>query len=405
MSNGNGASQETQAAVEATRYAELVRILEAHRGERHAVVIQDFPDPDAISCAFTHQLISANFDITVDILYVGRLSHQQNIALVKLLGISLVRYEKNMTLPHYHGAVFVDNQGTTAEALVEVLEAAHVPILIVVDHHEGQKRLEPAFSDCRRTGATATIYTDYLEHGLLELDKARREHVVAATALMHGIMTDTGNFIRAGAADFHAARFLSQFRDADVLEQIMSQSRSKQVMEIIRRALGNRVIVENISLAGIGYLRAEDRDAIPQAADFLLTEENVHTAIVYGIMLGDDKEETLIGSMRTSKLTTDTDDFIKEVFGRDAAGRYFGGGKLSAGGFNIPIEFLAGMHSDEYRELKWQVYDSQIKQKVFAKVGVEHNMRERVNRTQSQINLFPHPPSDVNFMPHLKTGE
>ena len=131
--------------------------------------------------------------------------------------------------------------------------------------------------------------------------------------------------------------------------------------------------MENFSLAGIGYLRAEDRDAIPQAADFLLTEENVHTAIVYGIVTGEDWEETLVGSLRTSKLTMDPDEFIKEVFGKDATGHYFGGGKLSAGGFEVPIGFLAGGLGDEYEDLKWQAYDTQIKQRVFAKIGIEQN--------------------------------
>jgi nanoRNase/pAp phosphatase (c-di-AMP/oligoRNAs hydrolase) len=244
----------------------------------------------------------------------------------------------------------------------------------VVDHHEAQEMLQAEFTDIRRTyGATATIYSEYLEHGLVEMDKGNKDHVRLATALTHGIITDTGGFVRANWEDFHAAAFLSSFKDADLLEQVMTQARSRQTMEIIHQALGNRQIAENLSLAGIGYLRAEDRDAIPQAADFLLTEENVHTAIVYGIITGEEWDETLVGSMRTSKVTMDPDEFIKEVFGKDAAGHYFGGGKLSAGGFEIPIGFLAGGHDDEYEDLKWQTYDVQIKQRVFAKIGIDHD--------------------------------
>jgi nanoRNase/pAp phosphatase (c-di-AMP/oligoRNAs hydrolase) len=139
-----------------------------------------------------------------------------------------------------------------------------VPALIVVDHHEAQERLQPQFSDIRRTGAAATIYAEYLEHGLVQMEKSQKDHVMAATALMHGIITDTGGFIRASREDFYASAFLSRFRDADLLARIMSQARLKQTMEIIRQALGDRVIVENFSIAGIGYLRAEDRDVIPQ---------------------------------------------------------------------------------------------------------------------------------------------
>ena len=197
--------------------------------------------------------------------------------------------------------------------------------------------LKPQFSDIRRTGAAATIYAKYLEQGLVEMDKSQRDHMIAATALMHGIISDTSGFIQAQAEDFQAAGFLSRFSDAELLGQIMRQSRSKQVMELIRRAVGDRVTVESFSIAGIGYVRAEDRDAIPQAADFLLTEENIHTAIVYGIVTGTDQQEKLIGSMRTSKITLDPDEFIKDAFGKNETGHYFGGGKMLAGGFEVPL--------------------------------------------------------------------
>ncbi len=265
----------------------------------------------------------------------------------------------------------MDNQGTTAEVIVQALEAAQVPALVVVDHHSQQDRVKPVFTDIRRVGATATIYTQYLRAGLLQLDRANTDHQFLATALMHGLLSDTGSFVRAGPEDFEAGAFLSGFRDAEILSQIMSQARSKQTMEIINRALINRVVTENFSIAGIGYVRAEHRDAIPQAADFLLTEENVHTALVYGIVTGED-EDLLIGSLRTSKLTLDPDAFIKETFGKSASGHYFGGGKMSAAGFQVPLGFLSGNQGDELRDLKWEAYDRQVKQKLFARLGVEN---------------------------------
>lgn len=370
--NGNTASLETrEVGVAKSKAQKLAELLEAHRGERHIIVLHDFPDPDAISAAFAHRLISAQFDIDADIVYNGKISHQQNIALVRLLGLDLLHYDPAMELSQYQGAVFVDNQGTTADEILQALETAGVPALIVVDHHELQERLKPEFRDIRHTGAVATIYAKYLEQGLVVLEKSNKAHVIAATALMHGLISDTSSFIRANTEDFQAASFLSWFTDADLLSQIMRQARSKQVMELIRRALGDRLTVESFSIAGIGYVRAEDRDAIPQAADFLLTEENIHTAIVYGIVTGLDQQEKVIGSMRTLKITLDPDEFIKDVFGKDEAGHYFGGGKMLAGGFEIPIGFLSGEVGEEFRDLKWQVYDTQIKQKLFKKIGVE----------------------------------
>jgi len=369
----NGKSEDDRQTSESKASSGLKDILEAHRGGHHVVVLQNFPDPDAIASAYAHKLISREFDIEVDILHSGEISHQQNRAMVKLLEIELLPYDDSLDLSKYDGAVFVDNQGTTAENIVAALEKANVPLLITVDHHEPQERIKTEYRDIRpKVGATATIYAEYLEKGgLVEMDKSKRDHPLVATALFHGLLTDTGGFIYATSADFHAAAFLSEFRDSELLGQIMSQRRSRQTMEIIGRALEERVIVENYSIVGIGYLRAEDRDTIPQVADFLLTEEYIHTAIVYGIVL-EDGRETLIGSLRTSKATIDPDDFIKDVFGKDAAGHYFGGGKMTAGGFEIPVGFLSGEDGgDEYLELKWRVYDKQIKAKIYKKIGVE----------------------------------
>ncbi|MHC1725167.1 MAG: bifunctional oligoribonuclease/PAP phosphatase NrnA [Syntrophobacteraceae bacterium] len=351
--------------------SQFSEFLQAHRGESHVIVLQDYPDPDAISSALTHQIISSTFGIECDIVYSGRISHPQNVALVRLLGIELLRFDTSLDWKKYAGAVFVDNQGTTAEDIVRHMEGIGIAALVVVDHHELQQRLKPVFKDIRRTfGATATIYADYLEQGIIEMDKSRREHVMAATALTHGILTDTNGFSRASREDFLAAAFLSNFRDSELLQQIMSQARSKRTMEIICRSLQNRVTVESFSIAGVGYLRAEDRDVIPQTADFLVTEENIHTAIIYGIVTGTEKE-VIIGSLRTDKITLDPDEFIKEAFGKDVTGSHYGGGKISAGGFQVPIGFLSGGESEKYREQKWQVFDEQVKHKLFAKIGVK----------------------------------
>ena len=353
----------------------LASVLEKHRGERHIIVLQDYPDPDAIASAMAHRLISAKFDISGDIVYGGQISHQQNRALVKIFNVPMIAAKDDLDLTVYQGSVFVDGQGTSS-VLTAKLQSARVPPIVVIDHHERQEQMPAAkFVDLRHAGATSTIYADYLQQGIVELDRNRREHVVVATALMHGIMTDTAQFVRASEEDFAAAAFLSRYHDPANLLDIMKQARSRQTMDTIQRALQNRILRENFSIAGIGDVRAADRDAIPQAADFLLTEENVHTAIVYGLIVGEQdgqRTETVIGSLRTTKLTLDPDQFIKEAFGRNPAGQFFGGGRSEAGGFEIPLGFLVGGGAEEYEKLKWQVYDMQIKQRLFSQIGVKN---------------------------------
>ncbi|HXG93935.1 MAG TPA: bifunctional oligoribonuclease/PAP phosphatase NrnA [Blastocatellia bacterium] len=364
-----------------SKAAELAALLESRRGERHAIVMQDYPDPDAISSAWAHKLIAARFGIDCDIVYEGRISHQENLALVQLTDIELVRCDENSNFEQYQGTVFVDNQGTTSSLTDRFAEAGVKP-LIIVDHHERQDRIEAEYTDIRKIGATATIYTEYIREGLLDLNKSDIQHVRLATALMHGIRSETSGLVRAREEEMEAATFLIRFTDASMLEDILSVKRSKQVMDVIRMALENREIRESYSISGVGYLRVDDRDSIPQAADFLLTEENVHTAIVYGIIVKGERE-MVVGSMRTSKLTLNPDEFLKEALGATETGRYYGGGRRGAGGFEIPIGFLAAIKDEELVRMKWRLYDELIKKKLFAKIGVQPVMRGESSRSDT----------------------
>ncbi|NET02793.1 MAG: bifunctional oligoribonuclease/PAP phosphatase NrnA [Sphaerospermopsis sp. SIO1G1] len=354
---------------------ELQKILLAHRNERHLVILQDFPDPDALSSAWAYQLIAQQYDIKCEIIYAGTLSHQENIALVKLTNLPAQRCTmqtlKSKDLLSYQGFVLIDNQGTTSQ-LLPLVKQAGIPLVVLVDHHSLQGELSGEFTDVRpHVRATATIFTQYLQLGLLAFDSSISQHIKCATALMHGLRSDTNRLMQAQEEDFMAAAYLSRFYDAQLLNAILQATRSKRVMDVIERSLKNRIVQNNFSIAGVGYLRYDDRDAIPQAADFLVTEENVHTAVVYGIVHDEDEElEIVIGSLRTTKLTLDPDEFIKEAFGQDSTGRFFGGGRTGAGGFEIPMGFLSGSNENSaYAKMKWEVFDAQIKQKLLKLVN------------------------------------
>src|SRR5262245_45510316 len=309
------------------RAREFAAFLERHKGERHVAALQDFPDPDAISSAMAYRLLADRYDIDVDVVYEGRISHQENQALVQALDINLTRFTDGLPLDVYDGAVFIDNQGTTTR-LTDRLANARVPSVATIDHHAPQGLLTPEFSDIRPVGAVATIMTDYIRSGaIITLDGEKESHVHLATALVHALRTETLGFIRAGPEEYAAGSFLSRYHDPQLLESILRVQRSRGTMEVIRIALTDRVLNGGFSIAGVGYVRHADRDAIPQATDFLLSEENVHTAIVYGILVGEGEREVVVGSMRTSKLTLDVDQYLKGALGSDGRGRYYGGGR------------------------------------------------------------------------------
>ncbi|MBW4577228.1 MAG: bifunctional oligoribonuclease/PAP phosphatase NrnA [Aphanothece sp. CMT-3BRIN-NPC111] len=382
-SRGGGGNYQGQSEPESLlklKAEALQQTLERHRGDRQLVLLQDFPDPDALSSAWAYELIAKQYNIQCEIVYAGTLSHQENIALVKLTGLPAKRWAvqnlKDKDLSVYQGCVLIDNQGTTCQ-LLPFVQQAKIPITVVIDHHSTQQDFQPEFADIRpSTRATATMLTQYLQAGLLKLDSSISDHIKCATALMHGLRSDTNRLMQAQEEDFLVAGYLSRFYDAQLLNAVLQAYRSKRVMDVIERSLTNRLVQNNFSIAGVGYLRYDDRDAIPQAADFLVTEENVHTAVVYGIVHDEDDEfEVVIGSLRTTKLTLDPDEFIKEAFGQDRQGRFFGGGRLMAGGFEIPMGFLCGFNENsEFAKMKWEVFDTQIKQKLLRLVNPKDNL-------------------------------
>lgn len=358
----------------------LKQILIQHSKQKQLIAIQDFPDPDALSSAWAYQLIAKQYQIKTDIVYSGTISHQENITLMKLTGLPATRWDsqdiETQDLSSYQGCVLVDTQGTNSD-IMKSIERANIPIVVIIDHHSKQGEIETEFIDLRgQIRATATMMTQYIQGGLLNFDKNDNKHVKCATALMHGLRSDTNQLLQAGEAEFQAAAYLSKFYDSQLLKEIMGSARSRQVMDIIEASLKNRMTQNNFSISGVGYLRYEDRDAIPQAADFLVTEENIHTAVVYGIIYDRNEEiELVVGSLRTNKITLDPDEFIKQALGQDPQGKYFGGGRYMAGGFEIPIDFLKGYNdTPEYIKLKWEVFDTQIKQKLLRSIDPDNKV-------------------------------
>jgi nanoRNase/pAp phosphatase (c-di-AMP/oligoRNAs hydrolase) len=365
-------ADETRLAESSARAAELARLLSARRGERHLVALQDFPDPDALSGGMAYREIARGFGIEADIMYDGQISHPENLALVNLLELRVLRFEEGMELEGYSAAVFVDNQGTTTH-LTERLAAAGVPTLAVIDHHDPQDALDPIFSDVRPVAAAATLLAEYLESGvLLSMEGGNETHERLATALMHGLHSETDGFVHARPAEYSAAAYLSRYMDSDLLERVLCVQKSHATLRIIEEALRRRMVRNGFSVAGVGFLRIADRDAIPQAADFLLSEENVHTVVVYGLLEDEDGREVISGSLRTNKTTLGVDRFLKDCLGSDLRGRPYGGGRARAGGFEIDVGFLTGDSDDrEQQRLKWALFDRRIRRKIFEAAGVE----------------------------------
>ncbi|MBI4951542.1 MAG: DHH family phosphoesterase [Myxococcales bacterium] len=313
------------------RHAELERVLRSAAGEPLVVLIGGHPDPDAIGCALAHQRLCEHAGVPATIAHVLPVSHRQNRALVKLLGIGMVQVTHPADLERFAHLSLVDASAPDPSILLP----ASLRILTVVDHHRGPV-VEAAFVDVRPTfGASSTIYAEYLAAGFAPLD-GHRDDARVATALFFGIQTDTDDFARATAADFAAAAYLRDRSDSDVLKRVGRRTVGATAMSVVSRALADLMVVRDFAVAAVGEVALADRDTIGAAADYLLQREDLDTVIAFGLV-GD----KIDGSLRTNSPSVEPQTFLGAAFGVDRDGRAFGGGRADKGAFQLPLGMLS----------------------------------------------------------------
>jgi nanoRNase/pAp phosphatase (c-di-AMP/oligoRNAs hydrolase) len=342
---------------------QLRQALEHHRGERLLVILTGYPDPDNIASGLAHKFLAKPFDIETTLLCFHEVSHQENRALVKRLEIDLQLYDEKFDLQPYNAYAFVDTQKTDTPITDKLTEKT---LLSFVDHHKRLGEVPAEFVDVREEAAsTCAIYTEYLRAQYPQgLNPGDSEQVRLATALMHGIRSDTLDLLEASRVEFEAAAYLWPCVDQALLKKISAQSLAPAVMDMVQKALEKKQVLDNFIFTDVGFVRHEHRDGIPQAAEFLLQREGTDTVLVFGIVDG----KTIDGSFRTRSDTINPDAFLKRAFGFDQEKQtYYGGGNIKdKGGFQIPLGFL-GQYTD--RELLYRMTCEIVQEKFLHAIG------------------------------------
>jgi hypothetical protein len=197
----------------------LVSVIQGAKNKGLAIFLQDNPDPDAIASGFALKRIAEKYNIKSNIFYGGNIGHQQNKALVNLLGTDLVQLK---TADEVLEIISSFDKVALIEASIpsknNILPANIVPH-IIIDHHQTDFSLvKGEFVEILpNIGATSTIMTRYLRHLDIVPDPP------LATSLRYGIRVDTCGFTRnTTTEDLDAAAYLSPLIDIGLLNQIES---------------------------------------------------------------------------------------------------------------------------------------------------------------------------------------
>lgn len=246
-----------------------------------SILMHPNPDPDAMATAVGVANLAKRADAEPVIQYPGEIRHQENRAFRTVLDLDLDDIESAAELAS-ETVVLVDHnepRGFTG--------SENVRPVAVVDHHPGAGQ-GTKITDVRPDyGAASTIVAEYHERlGLEPLDESGRSAVdplpeSVATALMYGILADTGHLTKgASRAEFAAAAYLSGGIDEDSLDRIANPEVDAEVLDVKARAITDRQVQGPFAVSHVGEV--SNVDAIPQAADELLHLEGVTAVVVSG---------------------------------------------------------------------------------------------------------------------------
>ncbi|RLI80636.1 potassium transporter TrkA [Archaeoglobales archaeon] len=325
------------------KFKEVLKNIDGKLG----IFTHDNPDPDAISSALALKEIAKHFGVESDILYYGEIFHQKNRAMVNLLEIELIRADE-ADLSNYSKFALVDSSNVGANNSIP----KDVKLSIVIDHHPAEG-VEAEYVDLRDdVGAAATIMTEYLEQ--LKIVPSR----TLATALFFGIKSETDEFKRnTRTSDFTAAAFLYPFVDHEMIEKMEGPAISTETLDVLGMAIKNRQVYSSFLITFAGFIN--DRDSLPQAADFLLRLEGISTVLVFGIL-----KDMVYLSARNRDVRINIGEVLKRAFGDVGSA----GGHAHAAGGQIPLGIF-GEVTD--RESLSKLITEAIKKKFLNAVGIE----------------------------------
>jgi len=329
-------------------FRKLKRLREVLSGiKKIGIFTHDNPDPDAISSALALKEIAKHFGVDGDIIYFGEISHQQNKAMVNLLNIEMLRGDE-ANFEEYDKFALVDSSGPGVNNSIP----PDLKISIIIDHHPAEN-VNAEYVDLRsNVGATATILTGYIQDLKVTPTKS------LSTALFFGIQTETEGFKKnTRTADFLATAFLYPFVDNELIEKMEGPALSTETLDVIGTAIKNREIFSSFLISFAGFIN--DRDTLPQAAEFLLKLEGISTAVVFGIM-----RDAVYISARNKDVRINIGEALKKAIGDVGSA---GGHAHSAGG-KIPLGIFGDV-SDKSTLAK--LVTEAVKRRFLSSLGIE----------------------------------
>lgn len=344
-------------------HSAVARVLDQHKGEHLLVALQDFPDWDDIASLAVHQRISEQRSIRTTVMCAGEMSKERGRRLSDLLGNEILHARALPNHAHFDGVIFLGATKNIAKRLLDQLRASAIPTVMTIASESEPATLEAEAFILKEGRSTSSIYARVLQQDLPRSEISSIRYRQLATALILGIASATADLERAGQADFRAVSQLADQFDPDLAHDVISPKLSAATLEVLRRALTTRASLHGFSTAGVGYLSSIDVDALSFTAQFLLKEQQIHTALVFAIVRDDKSEERLFGTLATNGHMLDSQTLLNVAF-EDLEIEHLTSETLESLSFQFSLGQSSRSLPEENQMIKWAYYEIMVLERI-----------------------------------------
>lgn len=233
----------------------------------------NFPDPDAISCAFGLQKLLAHKNIGATICYKGKIDRYNTLKLIELLEIRLENLEEiDEHLEEEDEVILVDAQKGNSN----IIDMTGTEI-ICIDHHPTFGKAEYRYADIRpEYGACATMIAEYFFESGIPMDTR------TATALSYGIRSDTDKLSRGtNKKDLEMLYRMYDMSDQLMIQMLENRELYFEDLMAYSKAIENIRVYDKVSFTSTGENCPEA--LIASVSDFMLALVEVEFSVVYAI--------------------------------------------------------------------------------------------------------------------------
>jgi nanoRNase/pAp phosphatase (c-di-AMP/oligoRNAs hydrolase) len=311
----------------------LRRFYNQFSGNDHALTVIN-ADPDSIASAMAISRLLWRRVVSVTTCHVNTINRPDNLAMLKLLGVSLVPHT-DINLTQYSKIVIVDSQPDHNEFMSQL--TPHV----IIDHHPETGAHAPYLDIRPNYGATASIMTEYLRAASL------KPSVKLATGLFYAIKTDTNSFKgQTVIEDVRAFQYLFRYVNIHLARKIEQSDLRFDFLKYFKTALRTMRLRKGRVYVHLGPVVNPDICVI--IADFFMRIVSVTWSIVSGTC-----EKKLIVIFRNDGIRKNAGNVAKKSFGQFGSA----GGHKNMARAEIALSDLSEQIDirDEKKLLRWLI--------------------------------------------------